>query len=95
MRDQVYKNWAKIPASQYPALKKLERTNYMWGKERIYFDRRKKSYMHKDSLHGEVEVYCKRGLHLNVLTPDGLLHPRKGKDKDKNIKHILFGKKSG
>lgn len=72
-------DWSDIPASQYPFLKDKEATRYKWNGEKIYRDKKRKFYYHKDRLHGEIEVYNSRGEHIGVLTPEGDTHPKKGK----------------
>ncbi|MDR9855662.1 colicin E3/pyocin S6 family cytotoxin [Paenibacillus sp. VCA1] len=80
-------DWTAIPFSEYPlvASLKLIRTHRRWKKETIYSNHDKTRYYHKDPLHGEVEFYDKRGNHLGVLTPDGELHPTKGRVKGRRI----------
>ncbi|MBA2937049.1 hypothetical protein HZF08_01875 [Paenibacillus sp. CGMCC 1.16610] len=85
----VQPDWRNIPASQYPHLKTLKRTNKRWKNEVIYFDEVKKVYFHKDPLHGEIETYDKRGTHTGVLNPDGTIHNTKGAVKGRTIKDIL------
>ena len=40
-------------------------------------------------LHGEVEVYNKKGQHVDVYLPTGEKHPLKGADKKKSLKNFL------
>ncbi|MBB3111958.1 hypothetical protein FHS18_004026 [Paenibacillus phyllosphaerae] len=77
------KDWRLIPAGQYPVLMPLEPTSYFWKKERIYRDAER--FYHKDALHGEVEVYDKRGRHIGVMTPEGDWHPKKQAVKGRKI----------
>ncbi|WP_034327584.1 colicin E3/pyocin S6 family cytotoxin [Alkaliphilus transvaalensis] len=86
-------NWAETPASQYPALKGLEKLKKRWRKgnysESIFYDRKKKLYYHKDPLHGEIEVYDKRGCHKGVILPTGEVHPFKGQVPSRTIKGLI------
>ena len=87
MKEQT--NWIQFPASQYPILKGLIRTGLRWrNKEQIYFNPEKQWYLHKDPLHGEVEVYNKRGQHIAVYTPEGWPHPYKGAVKGRVLREI-------
>ncbi|WP_036745984.1 colicin E3/pyocin S6 family cytotoxin [Paenibacillus sp. UNC451MF] len=85
----VQPDWCNIPASRYPFLKKLKRTNKRWKNEVIYYDEVNKAYYHKDPLHGEIEAYDKRGIHIGVLNPDGTPHKTKVAVKGRTIKDIL------
>lgn len=78
-------DWAKVPFTSYPIVARLnlKPTNRFWKKERIYTDG--KSYYHKDPLHGEVEMYDRRGNHLNVLTTEGDIHPKKSRVNGRKI----------
>lgn len=78
--------WKDIPFSEYPIVKRLglEPTNRRWKKERIYTDGNK--FYHKDSLHGEVEMYNSHKKHIGVLTAEGDIHPKKGKVKGRVLK---------
>lgn len=88
MKDKI--DWAKTPASQYPAFKGLERTGRLAKNgEQIYCDRKRKEYLHKDSMHGEVEVYDKKGDHKGVRTPEGKPHPKKGAVKGRTIRDCI------
>jgi hypothetical protein len=89
IRMSIVQNWSQIPASQYPFLSKLKRTNVRWKKEQIYYEKVNERYYHKDPLHGEIEEYDKRGKHIGVLTPLGEKHPKKGAVKEKTIRNIL------
>lgn len=79
-------DWRYIPFSEYPVVKRLELkpTNRRWKKERIYTDG--DNFYHKDSLHGEVEMYNSRKKHIGVLTPEGDIHPKKGTVKGRVLK---------
>lgn len=70
--------WARVPFTSYPIVIRLDlkATNRFWKRERVYTDGT--YYYHKDPLHGEVEMYDRRGRHINVLTPEGEDHPKKG-----------------
>ncbi|MVP02120.1 colicin E3/pyocin S6 family cytotoxin [Paenibacillus lutrae] len=80
-------NWSEIPFTEYPLFTSLSlvRTNYIQNKERVYRDA-KGRYYHKDRLHGEVEVYDKKGKHLDVYTPEGKSHPKKGMVRGRDLK---------
>lgn len=90
---EIKKDWAGIPASQYPVLKDLRKTKIQWRKhnycESIYYDSNIDIYLHKDPLHGEVEVYDRKGKHIGVLLPTGEKHPTKTLDAKKSIKAFL------
>ncbi|MEX3617770.1 colicin E3/pyocin S6 family cytotoxin [Paenibacillus glucanolyticus] len=81
----MHVNWADIPASQYPFLEDKKPTRLKCKDQKIYTDKKKRFYYHKDSLHGEIEMYNSRGEHLGVLTPEGNPHPKKGKVNGRKI----------
>ena len=85
MKEQV--NWKELRFKDYPLVKKLslQRTGHRIEKEWIYTDEKRRRYYHKDSLHGEVEVYDKNGKHIDVFTPEGNPHPTKGKVNGRKI----------
>ena len=78
-------DWNGIPASQYPKMKELTRTNYFWKGQRVYLDK-KGWYYHRDPLHNEIEVYDKFRKHTGVLTPEGCIHPKKQRIKGRILK---------
>lgn len=83
------KNWTEVKAADYPVLMGLEPTSKKIKHQRIYWDRKKRWYLHKDALHGEVEVYDRFGDHIGVMNPWGGWHNKKKQDKSKTLRGII------